>query len=657
MIQQRRVLEAFHASPITCVALIDDAFDAPAVPGDQAGALLELLQGLAPGSLLPGVELSKPEIDTALASLQASEYDSDEVLVAIRRLFDAFIRSGQDRFDPGGVFAATKANNLAYVRPILDLLRKCDPSLELIPCGSDPSDVDAAAARAQLIFVDFFLNANLSPDGEPSEEQKEAARAASLARVSQLIESRPNPDDTPAIILMSSHEVGERIEKFRLDLSTDKGRVFASRFEFVEKRQFERVASGDIQIQGPALDALLSIIQSFAFGKALHVALLQWKAGADAAIEEVWRDIGAMNLKDFAYLTRFRLALEGTGLAEYLEWFFSECLGDAIGRSVNWAHVAFKLIDKADGPVTQVRGAFDGPTNKVAEMFDHVRVEKPRAQPRRNHRMGDLYITAAVNDVREVRAILTPDCDLMVRKVGDDPKASRLLTVTGVLDKIDAPDASLSDFLLVNGVPHNIRWRLKDIRTVDFDAFPSPGKRGKRLTPAGTLKPLYAYELRNRVLEDLARFGLNVVPAMGANASVQAFVHGSDEDVVIDLAPAARSACSLVFSRGGSDTTQAIFYESAVARFISELVAIDPNTVPEGEIRTALTKVQLGVVAQNTLMAKLSADGVAIGKAVLGIGISSKLIARNAKGRPWCQLIISGEAADLARGALEGNWP
>lgn len=649
MIEERRVIDAFKASAITCVALLDDAFDMPVVPDERMGAAADLFAALQPGELAPGVHISAGEIAAAAQAIQATEYASDALQLGLSRLFAAYVATDNGDFDPGGAFKTKKGNNLDYVRPILALLRKCDPKLEIILCGSQQGEMDDAARRAQLIFVDFFLNANLSPDGDPSEEQRERARGASLIRLRELIAvHKAAPDGMPAVILMSSHDVEHRMDAFRQEISQGSGDVFGARFDFLPKKGVSKALEGHIVINADALDAFLGIIQSFAFGRAAFMALQQWKMGADLAINEVWRDINALKLKDFAYLTRFRLAQEGMNLSEYIEWFFSECLNDAISRSVDWGHESFKEIDRANGPVTRVKGAFDGATDQVALMFDRVRVDKPRSTSRRNHRMGDLFIGKEDGDGRKVRAILTPDCDLMIRKSGN-PKAMRILTVGGVLRDINANDAPLADFLLINKNPQCIRWNLKDVRSYDFSQWPQPAANSRVWKFLGTLRPLYAYELRARVLDDLGRFGLNVPPALGSSAAAKAIIDGVDADIEIPLSVGGKAACSLVLSRGGTDSTQVIFYESAVARLISELKKLDALTVPEGTSRSALQSIQRKVADQEKLMEKLTASGLALGKdSVAGIKVTTKEVGRGANGRPWCQILLSNEIISAA---------
>lgn len=77
---------------------------------------------------------------------------------------------------------------------------------------------------------------------------------------------------------------------------------------------------------------------------------------------------------------------------------------------------------------------------------------------------------------------------------------------------------------------------------------------------------------------------------------------------------------------------------------ITELKNVDGKDMSNAENRKALESVQLKAAKQDELMHKLTATGVALGKdSVLGIKVTTKGVGRGAKGRPWCQLVISNE--------------
>jgi hypothetical protein len=77
---------------------------------------------------------------------------------------------------------------------------------------------------------------------------------------------------------------------------------------------------------------------------------------ADGALRELRGEIENLHLKEFAYLVRFRLAQEGQTLLNYLEWFFGECLIDAIA----------KAVDSGAGGAEQVKALNGSAADRIA---------------------------------------------------------------------------------------------------------------------------------------------------------------------------------------------------------------------------------------------------------------------------------------------------
>ena len=109
----------------------------------------------------------------------------------------------------------------------------------------------------------------------------------------------------------------------------------------------------------------MDLFQSYEFGRALHVGLdCCWLGAANRAVRDLREEIENLHLKEFAYLVRFRLAQEGQTLLNYLEWFFGECLVDAIAKAVDSAAGGDEQVKALNGPAAdRIEGAFDGPTN------------------------------------------------------------------------------------------------------------------------------------------------------------------------------------------------------------------------------------------------------------------------------------------------------
>ncbi|MEW6451329.1 MAG: hypothetical protein AB1490_11795 [Pseudomonadota bacterium] len=577
MIQEGHVLKAISGSGVSKITVIDDAFDPPQVDSDNAGGLLSFLEDASFAEM--GEELGiAGRLDGARGAIENSDYGDDDLIELIAAIYDRFVTTGDEKFNPAGMFTPQVAN-INYVRPILTLLDKCEPKLAITRIGSDPDELSGVDKDTHLIFIDFFLDRGVGTDTGAAE--KHAAKMKSLDRVKKLLHSQG--DRAASVILMSWQDVEKEADKFRGDIVQDKkSLVFASRFGFIRKTELQ-LQNGAVSLAETAADTLLDIFQSYEFGRATHAALEAWLESAAQAVGDLRGEIEHLHLKDFAYLLKFRLAQEGQGLLEYLEWFFGECLLDGVGRLVDERVKKDAKKDKiiarlnADG-AKRIEGAFDGPTKKVAELYHRVRIENPRGK-RTQYRMGDLYLS---DKGKEVLAIITPECDLITRSDGKRT-APRILTRSGKIKKFDAPDASVADFILLDGKPHNIAWSKTGVATKEFKDWPKPGAQSKNNVYVGTLRPLYAQELQRSILNDLGRVGLFVAPALGMTARAKIFLkQARGAPVEHTLAGDNAANCYVVPSRGGTDKPLVLFKRGFVSHLIESLAGLDKTGLANG---------------------------------------------------------------------------
>lgn len=566
MMHQESLLLAIQQSKITKIAVIDDAFDIPEVDNKNAGDLLEYLASVAFHAVRAEAEISEADVGEAVGALETTQYGDEALLRVLAALYRRFGETFDDKFNPAGIFGK-QLDNLRYLAPVMKLLDTCDPRPAVVRYGSGLDDF-GDAGDVELIFVDFYLDSSVS--AESATRDKNAAKKKSLDSVTKLVRSQG--DNAPSVILMSSaSDVRKEAEKFRESILADggkKGLVFASRFGFLEKTRLKLLDEGRVGIEQDAADDLLDVFQSYQFGRSMHSALERWLASAEKATGSMRSEIERLHLKDFAYLLRFRLLEEGQGLTEYLEWFFGECLLDAVGKehdAVSASDTTIKALNE-DG-AEQIEGAYEGATKTVADLYHRVRIESPRKIRKEGYRLGDLYTSGK----RTILATMTPDCDLIVREDGKR-SAERLLMVTGDLKEFDAPETTVADFIMIDGKPRNIVWRPKKIQTKEFEGFPD--KQG--LKYVGTLRPLYAQELQRRVLHDLGRVGISAAPAIGVNAAVSVHVQSKGgERKKIELGADTVADCTIVPSRGGTDKATVIFRRGFVTGLLKALTELD----------------------------------------------------------------------------------
>lgn len=630
MDQAARIVTAIKQGGISKVIVIDDAFDPPGVGDEDAGPLLDLMTKEEHSWARKRAKVSDEEAAAAADALTRTEYSEDALVAVVAKLYARFVEKFDKRFDPAGRFDVLKGSNLSYIRPLLRLLGQC-PGLIVVRIGSNDETAELAGDDAQVVFIDYYLDRRFTPESDPDGPEGAEARGASLRALRAVLDAQPGAG--PSVMLMSSHAVAGRADDFRRDVRDAKRPIFASRFAYMAKDHLKEDESGQIDVEPAAADALLDIAQRHLFAGAVEDALTHWKDGVDAATGSVWRTITELELKDFAYLSRFRLAEEGQPLSSYLEWFFGEVLVDAVARKVKWEEASWKVLDDAAAkgkPGSQIEGAFDGATEGVAELFYRARVDARPEREGQDMRVGDMYVGP---NAGEVLAVITPECDLIARPPHGRRSAPRLTLVVGKLNPLSGPDTSVADFLIHDGAMSNVTWNVKDIRTVEYADV---GKDdGYRLI--GTLRPLYAYELQRRVLNELGRVGLAVAPAMAVNAKAIVVVRGKDGPIRLEPGADHDASCAVIPKRGGSDRPRIVYRRSFANEVITLLAnnAADVHDSAKGEIK-ALLKPE----AEIGFLEKLCRAGQEDGELAYGVRttLGEEIVGTKA---PWCQIIVS----------------
>jgi len=638
MIQDSRITTAIKASGIKNILLLDDAFDVPVLDEGDYGPLYEFLESVDGQALAVELEIDQAVVAAALSQMNNGEYAEDELKEVVSTLHNEYILMRDDRFDPNKMFSTRLSNNLRDVDPLLEMLRRCkDVSLSLI--GRHTPLPDQECPLPDLIFADFYLDGDITSDKVPTDEEGLSAKSASIERLEELLKPSAAANRHPSVILMSSKDVRADAEDYRQKVSDGEGRVFASRFGFIMKSEVIKLekAEGEpelkpaiIEIADLAADVLLDIIQSHPFGGKLHEALKFWLASVEQGKKAMERDIEQLTLKEFAYLIRFRLDQEGLSLFDYLEWFFGECLLGAIGVAAADT-IKRPTRDKLDKHAGLIDGEYDKErTSKVAELYHRARVD-PRPATSKELRLGDLYIEHPKGGEPNLWAVLTPDCDLVVRKDGA-MAAQRILTVKGHLIPYDGPKSSLAEFIIVKNKQYSVDWKLKDLMT--RDSFTG-------LEFAGTLRPIYAQDLQRRALQDLARIGLGVAPVIRMAGKVSLWVKIDGPLVEVPLGADSLTRCDVYPSRGGSDTTRAILPRQATENLISVLEKLD-QTKLDAETKASFVKL-LRRSSLNTLRQALTKGAEFDQEITAGVMVTEKMTLT----KGWCGIVVQMDLAQV----------
>jgi hypothetical protein len=613
------------ASDIKRVAIVDDVFDTPSIDPDDTGAFLEFLQSSE--EVRAHAQIEQLVWAEAITDIGQGEHDSGNVAEVLEKLYEKYIDTGDVKCDPAGVFARKRDANLGFLRPLLELLRSCE-SLVIQTFGSATPTI-GEEEMPDLVLVDLFLNPAISPVDEPNHGDALAAAEKSMERV------RPLLTKDPAIILMSSHgEKGQQeADSYRAKLNDH---VYASRFAFVEKGQVTKHPDNGLRIEGAARDTLLDVFQTYKFGKALSECMTRWLEAATNATGAMGKDVRSLQLKEIAYLVQFRLATEGQGLEEYLEWFFGEALLDYIIRATDDAH-AKKPLELALDPVSvsAIDGGFE-PTKSVATMYHRVRVESKRSRPRKNFRLGDLYRD---NKKNRVVAVMTPDCDLVLRKSKNKEirNAEHLLLVPGLISDLEKASASVGDFLMIGEVPHNIQWVYKKVFSLPFSGtLEKAGQSGDDFEYLGALRPLYAQEIQANLINHIGRVGVAVPPVIGLPA-VSTIAVRTTTGVKEISAQGTTFNCSLIPGRSSTHQPRVLFDRDVIRKIKAALL----NMPADDLIAGSTDKIEVLKQDNAVSVEKALKQGPEIGTELAnGIMLATGKRDGTVNG-PWCAIYVS----------------
>lgn len=616
------------SSGIKRVAVVDDVFDTPTMGEAEHGAFLDFLKNGEDARVI--AEIERDLWDAAITDVGNGDHDSGSIAEVLECLYTRYIYSGDSKFDPAKLFSGARDLNLGYLRPLLELLRSCE-TLEVKTFGSEPVPVEVDQ-MPDLVFVDLYLNPAMSPVAEPGAAEGGAAIDKSMQRVRHLL----NKD--PAVILMSSHGANGRREadsyRQRLD-----DKVYGSRFGFVDKGQVTKDTSNVFKVEGAANDTLLDIFQTYEFGLALSESTTRWLTSTTQAIAEMGKDVRKLQLKEIAYLVQFRLAAEGQGLEEYLEWFFGEALLDYIVRATDAAHIENPLDVALDAAkIAAIDGGFE-PTKNVAKMFHRVRVESKRSRARSNFRLGDLY-----RDLRKNRvvAVMTPDCDLVLRKVGNKlgRNADHILFVPGQISDLENTSASVGDFLMIGEKPHNIQWNYKKVFSAPFEGtLERAGQSGADFEYLGALRPLYAQEVQANLLNHVGRVGVAVPPVIGVPALATIVVRTVANFKEITIKGTTLN-CNLIPARASKQNSRVVFDREVIRRICGALVDMPLDDLIQGSAAMIeVIREQNGVQIRNALMLGPELD------AENGTKLSNGILLATGKRdesdtAPWCAIYV-----------------
>ena len=564
-----QIIDSFKASVIRTILVVDDAYDPPAPLEGHEGELLEVLEWPELRAYVTEESLGEEDLQSAIEALSQGEFEHEAVDSATSALFDAYLHRRMPELDPGGEFSRLKEVPLTALDPLLKLLESCGDGLCIRRVGKGAALSMYRTLRPDLILMDFFLSPPERTTGASTKSEEFADRKSSIDLLKSILQIQETEGVTPAVILMSSEDVQNRAQRYRSSLE---GRVTALRFGFLNKKWIRKAGSGLIA-DGDAADVLMETSGSFEFGRTLEVALQRWKCGAETGLGELYKELRDLDVKDFAYLLRFRLYEEGEPFADYLEWFLGESLRAVVDDEVEWNTEEFSRLNERR-MTDAIEGARRDPSSRIAQLFHRMRFNSRQNRVRARFGLGDLFVTA---DRRSVRMVITPDCDLVLRN--GRRGANRLLTVGGTIRGL-GDEKAFAGNLIFYGVPKALTWELKDVVSHEFGDEAELLVDGEVYSYYATMRALAAQAIQKEVLGDLARVGSAVPPTIDVNAPVKVYlkkkVKNRSEIAVLDDLEVPQA--QVFMPRGGSEKNmRALFDRRFVRTLLARLEGIDES--------------------------------------------------------------------------------
>lgn len=554
-----QIIESLKSGPINKIMLVDDAYDAPSFDPDDAGSLLTLLERDDVRDHLPEETIDDDALASAIVSLQTNELDADAITIAHAAVYQAWMRHPDEFLDPGDKFKDSKGATLEALGPLTKLLNESVEPGNVMTTGNNTAASDFSSFKPDMLFMDYYLSSAEPTTGkakalERTEEQRSIALAKELIRTAE---------NRPSIILMSSKDVGSKAERYRTALEDQ---VLKLRFGFVKKAHInipDAAKPEEVQVEDETADTLLDAIQGFQFGREVELALKLWRDGAKKGLEILQDDIAELDVRDFAYLLRFRLHGEGESFADYLEGFLGDSLRATVDDTVQWDAEPFANIDDP-AIYTAIEGGHPDPSKKIAQLYHRIRFSMPNRRSRSRFKLGDVFLDEKKT---KVRVVISPDCDLIPRS-GGRPRSVRLLTMGGTIHGSQNDKAFASELIIVKRINvHAIRWDLKDIATHMFEDNGTLELDKDKYTQFGTLRPLEAQNIQKLALADLSRVGVAVAPTVYELAVVRAYIKPA-RGKYKELIPETLSSmpATVLMARGGDDDRARLFFDRKYVR-------------------------------------------------------------------------------------------
>ena len=382
------------------------------------------------------------------------------------------------------------------------------------------------AAKADIVVVDYFLGHRL----EAEEAFAKVLDAINLVRRHAHERRHNSGRRLPSFLLVSSRMEEVDIPRFR-----QQAKLMNSRFRAFSKEMLN-VADLDNML------SLHDLIDSSDRIEVVERLIEDWHRGASEAKDLVRDRMLELDVSDLVYLDWFRLAPEGTSVGSYLRWFMNAYFGAQITRALKrevWSDaegVQLFSVVKETGEIDEntLAKSFEGPSTVIARaygdiLFDESRGLDERAFPSALKATdlleGDLFVKRGRGrrgdglEGAEVRMVVTPSCDLIVRPGELAPDAKCVVLLSGELKEVRTENRRTKDIrmdlvrLEDEGEErlYEVRWNFDHTVSVGWGELNDSGV-GEGFDRLGRVRDLYFHRVRDEWVRHLSRIGTEVMP-------------------------------------------------------------------------------------------------------------------------------------------------
>lgn len=383
------------------------------------------------------------------------------------------------------------------------------------------------AAKADIVVVDYFLGHRL----EAEDAFEKVLDAIDRVRGQAQQRRRGGSRRLPSFLLVSSRMEEVDIARFRQE-----AKLMNSRFRAFSKNSLN-VADMDNML------SLHDLIDSCDRIEVVERLIEDWHRGAGEAKDLVRDRMLELDVADLVYLDWFRLAPEGTSVGSYLRWFMNAYFGAQITRALKkevWSNAEgvrlFSLV-KETGELDEdtLAKSFEGPSTVIARAYGDILFDEsrgldgsafPSALKPTDLLEGDLFVKRKPGRRRrdglegaEVRMVVTPSCDLIVRPGDLAPAAECVVLLSGKLKEVRAENRRGNDIQmdlvrLEDGGQdrlYEVQWNFENTVSVGWGEL-NVGGVGDGFDRLGRVRDLYFHRVRDEWVRHLSRIGTEVMP-------------------------------------------------------------------------------------------------------------------------------------------------